>query len=293
MIYGLEAAINFANDIIMFYIILLILPYFIRFALNWIIDFIAWLFRLDRSIANRNKAYTRYNKSNRSNYRSRSVRNFLALITLPGTLVRVGITFLYLRLRGWQTGIGYPGWVGRPNRGIMSDSRTGFTIAMSRDSRRRITFREIVIIGFIGYLPISLSYFMWKNKADMIDFIIYISQGNMSEFWIYFWYYYMVFAMFVGGAPIPEETMTPVYYLLGEYPHLFFGLIGSWICGFFICLMEIEYLGFEGKRLGYVFFLLYSAILIFKVVLNQREFGYLTSKRLDELLLQMDAIELI
>ena len=67
-----------------------------------------------------------------------------------------------------------------------------------------MTFRDIAVISVVGYIPLYLAYLMWSNRADNLDFIIYIQQGNLSKFWIYAWYYYLLFALFIGGAPIPE-----------------------------------------------------------------------------------------
>lgn len=281
MIQGLDTAINFATNIIMVYIFLLILPYILRFVLNWISAVFAFIFRFGY-----NSPYVRSN-------RAKNFRYSIALLTLPGTLLRVSIMFLFLKLRGWSLGIKYPGFVGKRDRGLISDRRTGFTFSMSPDKRRRMTFKDIALISLVGYIPLYIAYLMWTNRADNLDFIIYIQQGNLSKFWIYVWYYYFIIALFIGGAPIPEETMTPVYYLMGEYPHLIWGILGSYVIGFLLSLMEIDNLGFEGPRLGYIYFLLFSAILIFRVLINQRQFGYLTKGGLDDILLDMELIELI
>ncbi|OLS21985.1 MAG: hypothetical protein HeimC2_31330 [Candidatus Heimdallarchaeota archaeon LC_2] len=294
MIQGLDEALNFADSIVTIYIILMILPYILRWVLNWIMAVLAFIFRLGHdSYHDQKTGRRRLPRKNNSYYRIKKIRSFTALITLPGTLLRVGIMFLFLRLRGWSLGIKYPGFVGKTDRSLLSDRRTGFTFSMSPDKRRRMTFKDIALISIISYLPLYLTYLMWINKADNLDFIIYIQQGNLSEFWINVWYYYLLFALFVGGAPIPEETMVPIYYLLGEYPHLFAGIILAYIMGFLLSLMELGDFGFEGKRLGYIYFLLFSAVLIFRILLNQKHMGNLTKSGLDDLLLEMDVIELI
>ena len=82
---------------------------------------------------------------------------------------------------------------------------------------------------------------MWNNRTYQFDFLIYLHQGNTSIFWIYVLYYYFLFAILIGGTPIPEETMLPIYFLLGRYPHLFFGIFGSYIVGYMLSLMEIVF----------------------------------------------------
>ncbi|MCE7734443.1 MAG: hypothetical protein GPJ54_06170 [Candidatus Heimdallarchaeota archaeon] len=281
MIQGLDAALNFADDIITIYIILLILPYLLRFILNWISTVFAFFFRFGYS-----NNYVRNN-------RPRNFRRAMAFITLPGTLLRITIMFVFLRLRGWSLGILYPGYVGGTERSLFSDRREGFRFFMKPDKRRRMTFKDVALISLVGYIPLYLAYLMWTNRAANLDFIIYIQQGNLSEFWIYVWYYYFFFSLFIGGAPIPEETMTPVFYLLGEYSHLILGVIGAYIIGFVLSLMEISEMGIEGKRLGYTYFMLFSAILVFKVLLNQRKYGNLTKSALDDIILGMETIELL
>ena len=54
-----------------------------------------------------------------------------------------------------------------------------------------------------------------------------------------------------------------------------------------LSLMEIGYLEFEGNRLGYVYFLLFSAILFFKIVLNEEQMKISKSK-VDDLLMEME-----
>ena len=70
MIQGLEEALDFADDIILLYIILLIIPYILRFVLNWISTFFAFIFR-----AGYKSPYVRGN-------RAKNFRYSLALITL-------------------------------------------------------------------------------------------------------------------------------------------------------------------------------------------------------------------
>lgn len=295
MIQGLDAALSFSDSIITLFIIAMILPYVLRWVLDWIISFLAFIFRLkfDSYIDTKPKKPKKRWKKNNSYYRTRSIRSFIALITLPGTLLRVVIMFVFLRLRGWKFTMKYLGMAGSNSKGLLTDRRMGFAFSMSPDAKRRITFKDFALISFVGYIPLYLAYLMWTNRVDNLDFFIYIQQGNLSSFWINIWYYYLVFALLVGGAPIPEETMAPVYYIMGEYPHLILGIVGAYIMGFLLSLMEIGDLGFEGKRLGYIYFLLFSTILIFRVLLNQRQFSFLTKGVLDEMLLELDVIELI
>jgi hypothetical protein len=148
-------------------------------------------------------------------------------------------------------------------------------------------------MSLIGYIPLYIAYLIWKFRSESIDFIIYLQQGNGSIFWTYFWYYYFFFAVLIGGAPVPEETMLPIYFLLGQYPHLIIGVVGAYFTGMLLSLLEVDYLGFAGKRLGYIYFLLFSSILFFRVAINQQQFSSITKAKLDDILLGMDYIDLL
>ncbi len=283
MIQGLDSSLDFAYSIIYVYILLLILPYILGFFLNWMYSVLAFIFRFGYN--------QRYSSINRSR-RTATIGRFVSFIFLPGTLLRVMFVFLFLKLRGWELSISYPGFVGSMNRSLSDKRRTGFFIAMRPNNKRRISFKEIVQVSLVGYIPLFIAYFMWKTRADQIDFLIYLHQGNLSIFWIYFLYYYLLLAILIGGAPIPEETMLPIYFIIARYPHLFIGIIGSYIVGFWISMMEIGYLGFEGSRLGYTYFITFSTILFFKIVINERQLN-ITKNKIDEVLLEMELLELV
>ncbi len=120
-----------------------------------------------------------------------------------------------------------------------------------------------------------------------------MEQGNGSLFWIYFWYYYLLFAIVIGGAPIPEETMLPIYFMLAEYTHLIMGIIGAYLIGMFLSMLEVDYLCYSGHRVGYIYFLLFSSILYFRVAINHKQYSSLTKARIDDVLLALDSIELL
>ncbi|OLS19927.1 MAG: hypothetical protein HeimC2_39530 [Candidatus Heimdallarchaeota archaeon LC_2] len=283
MINGLDSALHFADNIIRLYIMLLILPYLFRFIIVWFHSVLGFIFRF---------GYEKRNSSYQRSIRTKKIGKLVSLIFLPGTLLRVVLIIVFLKLRGWVMYISYPSVVGNLNRSLSDERRSGFFISMRPHNKRTIRFKEIIQVSLIGYIPLFVGYYMWKTRGDQIDFLIYLSQGNMNIFWIYFLYYYLLLAIFIGGAPIPEETMLPIYFVIGKYPHLIIGIICAYIISFLISLMELGYLGFEGKRVAETFFLLFSAILYFKVVLDEEK-NKITKRELDDYLLKMELIELV
>jgi hypothetical protein len=133
---------------------------------------------------------------------------------------------------------------------------------------------------------------MWISRHDQIDFMIYLNQGNVSIVWIYLIYYYLIFAMLIGGAPIPEETMVPVYYLLGRYPHVLIGIVLSYCLSFLISLMELGNYIYDANRIADTYFLFFTFILITYVLVNQENMK-ITRKQLDNAALKMAVVDLL
>lgn len=305
MLEELNAATNFVASIIKISVILMTTPYLLAGLINVLCSLIGLFLSLERKpkrhkitvtrnqwdrTANKEPSYTinRYKQSKLTS----DARRFLSITTFPGTLLRMASMILLLRIKGWEVSISYPGVVGKLNRGISDDRRSGFFISVRPNKDRKTTLKDTVHMSLVGYIPMILAYFMWVYRHSAIDFMIYLQQGNMNIIWIYVIYYYLLFAVLIGGAPIPEETMVPVYYLIGRYPHVIIGIIFSYCLSFLISLMEIDHLGFSANQVARTYFLLFSSIIIFRVLIDEKK-RKLTRKDLDERILELEVVELL
>ncbi|MHA2100606.1 MAG: hypothetical protein ACW99A_18175 [Candidatus Kariarchaeaceae archaeon] len=310
MLEELNALIGFSMGIIKVWLILMIAPFFLWAFINVIYSIIGLVLALEKKPRRKEIEVTRstpnshllrpdYRYSNtysvnsyKQSKRTSEVGRLVSFITFPGTLFRVALMFLLLRLKGWELSISYPGLVGTLNRSLSDQRRSGFFISMKPNSKRRITLKDTVHMSLVGYIPMILAYFMWISRHDQIDFMIYLQQGNVNIIWIYFIYYYLLFAILIGGAPIPEETMVPIYYLLGRYPHVIFGIISAYCLSFLISLMEFDGFVYEADRIARLYFLVALLLIISHVLINEEHLK-ITRKELDQRALELSVVDLI
>ena len=179
-----------------------------------------------------------------------NIRPMLNLLFFPGAIVRVTFMFLVLSLMGWKSSIVYGRLAGLQNPTSTNNRFAGFGILMG-PPRTGVSFGQTIIISISGY-------FVW---VWVLLFVLY--QQFINNYMTYLWsyetanliYFFILISFLVGGMPIPEETMLPLYHMVANYPHLIIasllGFVGAAIVG-----------GLYGVAFGQIYFMVLMALLI-------------------------------
>ena len=89
-------------------------------------------------------------------------------------------------------------------------------------------------------------------------------------------YFFILISLLVGGMPIPEETMLPLYHLVAYYPHMviasLLGFLGAAIVG-----------GLFGLVFGEIYFSVLMALLITRHRTHAKQLHEIEGKHLQKL----------
>lgn len=179
-----------------------------------------------------------------------NIRPMLNLLFFPGALVRTSFIFFVLSLMGWKPGVFYGKLAGMHNPTSTNSRYSGFSLFM-RPPKKGVTLGQTIILSLSGY-------FVWLWVLLLIIFQLFIT-NYMSYLWgaqtANLVYGLLIISMVVGGMPIPEETMLPLYYIVAHYPHLviasLIGFVGAAIVG-----------GLFGVVFGQIYFVILLAMLL-------------------------------
>ena len=189
-----------------------------------------------------------------------NIRPMLNLIFFPGALIRVTFLFLVLSLMGWKPNITYGRLAGLQNPTSTNNSHfSGFAVFM-KPPRRGISLGHTIIISLSGY-------FVWAWVLLYVRF-----QQFITQYMAYLWgsntanivYVVVLLSLVIGGMPIPEETMLPLYYIVAYYPHLvisaMLGFIGAAITG-----------GLFGITFGRIYYIVFLAMITTRHLTHKKQ----------------------
>ena len=109
---------------------------------------------------------------------------------------------------------------------------------------------------------------MVSYLVEVIAFIVFIMRGNLLNFLEYFFgrridwlfniptiivFWYLIISLFLGGLPVPEETLLPIYYVLVYHSHIVIALL-------FFMLAAAATAEQFGNSIGTTMFLVYNGI---------------------------------
>ncbi|MHA2249420.1 MAG: hypothetical protein ACXAD7_03610 [Candidatus Kariarchaeaceae archaeon] len=210
LLITLDATESIVTSLITTILAFLLLPVLIRIIINLIIDLINTIFGLGQ-------------------WRRRSFFDFgtiVRFVAFPGTLIRGVIVFYTLHTMGWRVKTGSAFNVGRPmgNFGSRDRSYRGYYLAMIPPSGITPTLREVIYMALVGYLVQIVVFVMYGFRQSIQQWMLYIWGPKFPFFrwgipinWV-FWYLFL--ALVIGGLPVPEETLYPIYYILVAHPQL-------------------------------------------------------------------------
>ena len=205
-----------------------------------------------------------------------NIRPMLNLLFFPGAIIRTTFIFFVLSLMGWKSQMTYGRLAGLQNPTSTNNRFSGFAVFM-KPPKRGISLGQSIIISMAGYfvwLWILLFVYYQRFISIYMTFLWGESTANLV-------YMIILISLLIGGMPIPEETMLPLYYIVAHYPHLviagMLGFIGAAIIG-----------GLYGVVFGEIYFAILIALLISRHLAHRKDLDRMG--RLDELTIDIEEV---
>lgn len=199
------------------------------------------------------------------------VRSFLNFIFIPFVLIRMTLFYVTLGLLGWETRVGAYSRR-RVDHYKVSDSFSyGFNIGFAMYPPHRVTLREIIIIFLVPYLMTAL-YLIFVLPSEILPLYLQYLFGTRWAFWAY---WYLTIGMLLGWVKIPDSSMVILQYLIVHFPHVLVAILLNALSSILLYFLvsPVSIYGDNplpiGSVLASTWFLLWTAIVIYRSLLNQ------------------------
>ena len=267
---SLDTAEDFMYDIFIVILLFITIPILLRLILNIIIDLVNSIFNWG---------------VRRNSFNFAMVVRFIAF---PGTLLRGTFIFLLLHLKGWKVNINFGVGVGQAmgNYGFRDNYYRGFGFNMSPGHKIEVTLKDTIHIAMSSYMVELIAIIIFMFRHWIISFILYVYGPRIDLFlnfptiWL-FWYLFM--GIVIGGIPVTQEILLPLYYIFIYNPQL----VVFAIFNLFTASLIAEIFG---NSIGLTCFILFFSLGHYSNELKKKEYKEINDS---EIFLNTDDLDLI